>query len=136
VPHEIPSVDRDPIRPADATRLVRLVNAAWVVFDRVVAGAPPVLRKGPRGGGRDRDPIVDHVVGAEVGYARSLGVKLREPERGDREAIEANRKSIAEALRAREERDRRWPVPYAARRVAWHVLDHAWEIEDKSDDQG
>jgi hypothetical protein len=25
-----------------------------------------------------------------------------------------------------------WPVRYAARRIAWHVLDHAWEIEDKS----
>ena len=26
-----------------------------------------------------------------------------------------------------------WPVRYAARRIAWHVLDHAWEIEDKSE---
>ena len=26
-----------------------------------------------------------------------------------------------------------WPVRYAFRRIAWHVLDHAWEIEDKSD---
>jgi hypothetical protein len=25
-----------------------------------------------------------------------------------------------------------WPPRYAARRIAWHVLDHAWEIEDKS----
>ena len=24
-------------------------------------------------------------------------------------------------------------VRYAFRRIAWHVLDHAWEIEDKSD---
>ena len=26
----------------------------------------------------------------------------------------------------------RWPVPYAARRIAWHVLDHAWEMQDKA----
>jgi hypothetical protein len=25
-----------------------------------------------------------------------------------------------------------WPVRYAVRRFAWHVLDHAWEIEDRS----
>jgi hypothetical protein len=28
---------------------------------------------------------------------------------------------------------RRWPPRYAARRIAWHVLDHAWEIEDRSE---
>jgi hypothetical protein len=25
-----------------------------------------------------------------------------------------------------------WPARYAARRIAWHALDHAWEIEDRS----
>jgi len=25
-----------------------------------------------------------------------------------------------------------WPPRYAAARIAWHALDHAWEIEDKS----
>ena len=25
-----------------------------------------------------------------------------------------------------------WPVRYAIRRAAWHVLDHAWELEDRS----
>jgi hypothetical protein len=24
-----------------------------------------------------------------------------------------------------------WPLRYAARRIAWHALDHAWEIEDR-----
>jgi len=28
--------------------------------------------------------------------------------------------------------DKRWPTRYAAHRVAWHALDHAWEIEDRS----
>jgi hypothetical protein len=26
---------------------------------------------------------------------------------------------------------KRWPSRYAARRIAWHALDHAWEIEDR-----
>jgi hypothetical protein len=29
-------------------------------------------------------------------------------------------------------RDNGWLPRYAARRCAWHVLDHAWEIEDRS----
>jgi hypothetical protein len=24
-----------------------------------------------------------------------------------------------------------WPARYAARRIAWHALDHAWEMEDR-----
>jgi hypothetical protein len=28
---------------------------------------------------------------------------------------------------------RGWPLRYAARRFCWHVLDHLWEIEDKSE---
>ena len=26
-----------------------------------------------------------------------------------------------------------WTARYAVRRMAWHVLDHVWEIEDKSE---
>jgi hypothetical protein len=29
-----------------------------------------------------------------------------------------------------------WPPRYAARRIAWHALDHAWEIEDRSEPTG
>ena len=29
--------------------------------------------------------------------------------------------------------DKKWPPRYAARRVAWHALDHAWEIEDRTE---
>jgi hypothetical protein len=27
---------------------------------------------------------------------------------------------------------KRWPVVTAVHRSAWHALDHAWEIEDRS----
>ena len=29
--------------------------------------------------------------------------------------------------------ERKWTQRYAARRIAWHALDHAWEMEDRSD---
>ena len=120
-PGAVPALDKEPLTRKRAERLATLVAASWTVFDRVVAAAPATLRKGPRGGGRDRDPMVEHVLDAEQSYARTLGV----PAPRTREAILA-------AIRAAAP-DTRWPARYAARRIAWHVLDHAWEIEDKSE---
>src|SRR2546421_2337757 len=72
---------------AEAERLAALVAASWDVFDTVAAAAPAALRKGPRGGGRDRDAVVDHVLEAEVVYARKLGVRIRYPGRDDAAGI-------------------------------------------------
>src|SRR5688500_4832325 len=133
VPDRVPAVDLEPIDRRGRRRLADLVASAWAVFDDVVAASPPTLRKGPRGGGRDRDPIVEHVVGAEASYARQLGVRLKAPAHDDRAAIEANRSALIEAIVDAPSGavEKGWPVRYAARRIAWHVLDHAWEIEDK-----
>jgi hypothetical protein len=134
---EAPAQDREPLSAAAAKRLVAIVEASWAVLDDVVAGAPEQLRKGPRGGGRDRDAIFAHVVAAEASYARKLGVRHPEPNPGDATAIAVLRADIMKALRADNVGEpvveKGWLPRYAARRIAWHVLDHAWEIEDKSD---
>jgi hypothetical protein len=131
------SHDTEPLTRQEARRLAALVRASWVVFDRVIAGAPAELRKGPRGGGRDRDKVVDHVLGAEASYARSLGVRHRQPPLDDRDAIAALRNDIADALGRPSDGSpvvaKGWLPRYAARRIAWHVLDHAWEVEDRSE---
>jgi len=115
------SLDQRPLTAADARRLADIVEASWGLLDQIAAGAPAVLRKGPRGGGRDRDAIVEHVAEAERSYFRSVGIRS------------GSRGEFVAALRAaRDPAPHRWPWRYAARRVAWHVLDHAWEIEDKS----
>ncbi len=136
VPGTVAGADRQPWRPEDAERHVALLEAAWKVFDLVAATAPPELRRGPRGGGRDRDRLVDHVLGAEASYARKLGVTHRQPARGDRGAVAALRGAIAAALRATKGSiptgKTGWPPRSAVRRITWHVLDHAWEIEDRS----
>jgi hypothetical protein len=135
VPHEIAKRDTNALRALEADRLGALVTAAWKVFDDIVEQAPAELRKGPRGGGRDRDQIVEHVLGAESSiYARKLGLRLPTP--ADTAEIEKVRKMLVEAL-ARPSNgaapvERGWPQRYAARRIAWHVLDHAWEIQDRS----
>ena len=83
----------------DGDQLAAIVDAAWTIFDRVVAGGPAELRKGPRGGGRDRDKIVEHVVGADGGYARVLGLKGNEVDPRDRAAVVDLRKRMLEEIR-------------------------------------
>jgi hypothetical protein len=127
--------DARPVDEKEAKRLASIVEAAWSTFDRVAAGAPAELRKGPRGGGRDRDKMVGHVDEADWYYARELGLKLKAPR--DRAEVEAIRASVLEILRQPSDgkplAGRRWPQRYAARRIAWHALDHAWEMEDRSE---
>jgi hypothetical protein len=135
-PDQAATRDGETLTDAEAERLASLLAAAWDVFDRIVASAPAELRKGPRGGGRDRDAVVKHVLGAETMYARKLGIRQREPAIDDTAAIADLRTAIADRLRSSTGRspveERGWLPRYAARRLAWHVLDHAWEIEDKS----
>ena len=128
IPHRPAGADATPLTKAQAERLATLVQAAWTVFDGVAASAPAELRKGPRGGGRDRDKMVAHVLEAENGYFRMVGVK-------------DGRDAFLDALRAARQPQpdlskKSWPWRYTARRVAWHALDHAWEMEDRSEQPG
>jgi hypothetical protein len=136
-PDKIASCDYDPLTGDDVHRIMALTSAAWAAFGDVADAAPARLRKGPRGGGRDRDQIIEHVIGAEAAFARKIGVRQPAPASGDAAAIAAMRTAITEALgrasAGAAPLPGGWPVRYAFRRIAWHVLDHAWEIEDKSD---
>ncbi|MEV7006960.1 hypothetical protein [Streptosporangium sp. NPDC051022] len=129
----IPELDGEPVPAAEAERAVALIGAAWRLFDETVAGSPEELRKGPRGGGRDRDKMTAHVIEAERAYARKIGVRHRPF--GDAAGLAAMREEIAGVL-ARPSGGAPvvaggWPARYAARRIAWHVIDHLWEMEDR-----
>jgi len=134
-PGVIPKLAKDALTKAQAERRAALVEASWKEFASVVKGAPASLRKGPRGGGRDRDKIVAHVADAEFAYARKFGVRHKQS--ADPKAVTAMRSDLLAALRAARgdgmPADGTWPARYTAHRVAWHVLDHAWEIEDRSE---
>jgi plasmid stabilization system protein ParE len=128
--------DTKSLTPTEAARICALLAASWKVFDAAVAKAPAELRKGPRGGGRDRDKIADHIIDAESAYTPKLGLKLKTPGRDDKAAVQATRKAILDAIRAAaggpQTGEKRWPPRYVARRMAWHLIDHTWEIEDRS----
>ena len=137
VPSRIHEPDTKRVSAAEANRLANLVEAAWTTFDRVAAGAPAELRKGPRGGGRDRDKMVGHVSESDWYYARELGMKRKAPSPDDRAAVKAMREDMLAILRRASDGSsvagRTWTHRYAARRIAWHSIDHAWEMEDRSE---
>ncbi len=129
VPSNVTDQDHRKTSAHDGDRLARVVEAAWRTFDSVAKSAPEELRKGPRGGGRNTSKVVEHVVGADEAYAHEMGIKLKAP-------IKEIRAAMLEVLREPSDgspiSDRKWTARYAARRIAWHALDHAWEIEDRS----
>jgi len=137
VPSRVTEADRRPGTAADADRLARFVEAAWARLDEIAAASPEELRKGPRGGGRDKTKMLGHVVSADSAYAREIGIRTRELALGEDAAVSALRAAMLDVLRSPSDGSpiagRRWTTRYAAHRIAWHALDHAWEIEDRRD---
>lgn len=135
-PDAAPSGDADPLADEELRRLESVLRACWRGFDAAVDLAKgKTLQTGPRGGGRKREGIVEHVLGAERGYLSSLGGKV-----GESESQEAVRQAILKTLKASARGEiaefgprggKRWSPRYFVRRETWHVLDHLWEIEDR-----
>lgn len=100
------------------------------------------LEIGPRGGGRDLEGIVQHVMDAQAAYLRRLGWKPVAAEGGDVAGRPGYiRQAMVSALEAAAHGEMpaqgprggaRWTPRYFVRRAAWHVLDHAWKIEDRA----
>jgi hypothetical protein len=81
--------------------------------------------------------MVAHVIESEWYYAREIGIREKRPDPGDRAAVDALRAAMVAILAHTSDgsplADRRWPPRYAASRIAWHALDHAWEMEDRTE---
>ena len=144
VPGKVPALDDRSIAKKETDRLSDVMKAVWSKFDRTAkAHNDSSLRKGPRGGGRDLDKIINHVVEGEMSYLYRLGGKFYPAEGAELRAETLRlRKEFLEMLRFRaagkmppmgKRTAKLWPPPYAVRRAAWHVLDHAWEIEDRAE---
>ena len=141
-PDVAPARDAEPFDEAARERSAAILAAIWRAFDRAVRAAEgKELRKGPRGGGRDRDGIVRHVLGADAGYLRRLAQTFRQDDEAPLEdELRRTREAIRAALAAgvRGEIPQQgprggtlWTPRYFVRRVAWHTVDHVWEIEDR-----
>jgi hypothetical protein len=135
------SFEQEPMGTDELERKLALLEAAWRFFDDTAARVSPELEKGPRGGGRDRDQIVRHVVGNERGdLAQKVGV-IPADDRLTPEALRSHRDEFVAAMRdynaqGKMARGRNWTVALLLRHTAYHALDHAWEMEDKDLTEG
>ena len=141
IPSTPARAEEEPIA-ADLDRLTGLLRASWRTFDRAMAAAEGRrLATGPRGGGRDLARIVEHVRDAEIAYLSKLGSRApADSGRPPAERLSELRDAFIDALTAiangepvptPSRTQKLWSPRYAVRRTAWHVLDHAWELEDR-----
>lgn len=128
-------IDRQAMSSDELERDLTLLQACWAFFDTVRSRVSAELRKGPRGGGRDRDRIVRHTLGAEQDMAAKLGLPRTPVDTLlTDEGLSAYRDTYLAAVRsfhAQGKPARTWPLRYLIRHTAFHMLDHAWELEDK-----
>ncbi len=139
-PGTVPKSDSRPMDDAELRRQQELLLACWRTFDRVTRAARgKALKTGPRGGGRDLNRIINHVFEAEHAYLVRLGWKASWADVPDDLPL-PDRKHILAGVAASAHGELpkrgprgglRWPARYYVRRAAWHILDHAWEIEDR-----
>ncbi len=129
------SAELEPMSEPDLERKLALLRAAWATFDDAAARVSTELRKGPRGGGREKEKIIQHVNGAEIHeFAPKVGVKVPMETRDDPDALASYRDAVVDAIRERHasgEPARSWTLQFLIRRCSWHMLDHAWELEDR-----
>jgi hypothetical protein len=129
-------LEQNPMDEKEFTRKVRLLRACWTFFDDVAARVSPEMRKGSRGGGRDRDEIIRHTRRTETElFAKKVGVRVDEAVALTGEALLAYRAEYLAALRSQQKGEGKpmgsWTLAFLIRHSAFHVLDHAWEMEDK-----
>jgi len=131
------SIDKQGMSSDEIERELILMQACWAFFDAVRSRVSAELQKGPRGGGRDRDHIVRHVIANEQDWAKGVGVLTPDGTVLTGEGLKAYRDAYCSAIREYHSQDKmagkraKWPLRYLIRHTAFHTLDHAWEMEDK-----
>jgi hypothetical protein len=135
VAHVPSQIEREVLAPEDLERRLDLLRACWALFDEVAARAADALLPGGRGGGRSRDEIIRHVVLTEPDqFSRKVEVRTPFDLVQTPDGLVAHRRDYLAAIRAynAEGRSARtWPIQFLVRRTANHVMDHAWELEDR-----
>ena len=130
------SFEQGQMDDTEIDRKINLLRASWAFFDSVAARVSAEMRKGPRGGGRDRDRIIRHTIRTESeDFAKRVGLRIPEGGALTPDGLVAHRESYVAAIRAYNGGEGRrmvsWTLPFLIRHSAFHVMDHACEMEDK-----
>lgn len=128
------SAEQGQMSEAECERKLSILRACWTYLDEVAAEVSPELKKGPRGGGRDRSQILNHIFANERDWARMVGLDVPESAHLSAKGLAAHRDAYVQAIRdynTAGEGPRTWRLQFLLRHTAYHVMDHAWEMEDK-----
>jgi hypothetical protein len=130
------SLEREPMADADLQRHIELLRGCWTSFDSVGARVSAEMRRGPRGGGRDRDQIIRHAIRTESEeFAKRLGLRIPDGGALAPAALADFRETYVATMWAYNggegKRMRTWNLPFLIRHSGFHMTDHAWEMEDK-----
>ena len=135
VAHVPSQFERDVLSSRDLERRLDLLQATWDYFDDVAARVSKDLRLGKRGGGRSRDQIISHVYWSERhNFWRKVAIREDDDVRLTPKELAAHRARFVRAIRAYNAEGkpaRSYPIQFLIRRTAQHVMDHAWEMEDR-----
>jgi hypothetical protein len=135
IAHVPSQVERGVLSAADLEGRLDLLRACWTYFDDVAACVSPELRPGPRSAGRSRELIIRHVYSNEPEqFSRKVEVRTPLEVVLTPVGLVTHRQAYLEAIRAynaEAKPARTWPIQFLVRRTAHHVMDHAWEMEDR-----
>jgi len=136
VAHVPSQLEADVLTPADLERRLDILQACWAYFDDMAARVSADLLPGSRGGVRTRDGIIRHTYLTEPDqFSRKVEVRTSFDDVLTATGLAAHRTAYIEAIRAYNadgRAARTWPIQFLIRRTANHVMDHAWELEDRN----
>jgi hypothetical protein len=135
IAHVPSQIEAEVLSAAALERRLDLLRACWAHFDDMAARVSPDLRPGPRSAGRSRDQIIRHVrLNEPEQWSRKVEVRTPLEAVLTPDGLAAHRQGYLDAIRAYNAEGkpaRTWPIQFLIRRTAHHVMDHAWEMEDR-----
>jgi hypothetical protein len=135
IAHVSSETEREVLSEKDLERRLTLLEACWAHFDHTAATVSADLRLGPRGGGWTREELIRHVILNEPQqFSRKVEVRTPREMVLSPDGLAAHRQATVDAIRAYNAEGKlalRWPIQFLIRRMSQHVMDHAWEMEDR-----
>ena len=136
IAHVPSALEAEVLDPKELDRRLALLEACWAQFDTIAERVSHELRPGSRSAGRSRDQIVRHVYGSEPEqFTRKAEVRTPLDDVLTPDGLATHRAATLAAIRAdnaEARKARTWPIQFLIRRIAHHVMDHAWELEDRN----
>ena len=135
IAHVPSQIEAEVLSADELERRLDLLRACWSYFDDVAANVSAELRPGSRSGGRSRDQIIRHVyINEPEQFSRKIEVRTPPDVVMTPDGLAGHRQAYLDAIRAYNAEGkpaRTWPIQFLVRRTAHHVMDHAWEMEDR-----